>query len=176
MSDRAPDGVLICGAYGTGKSSAAEEIAARLDAEVVPYAAIDLDWLWWFDTGTDDPDADERLGLANVSDVVENYLASGIRRFVFAGWLADQRELTAFRAVLAFPLTVVELNAPLGTIDLPAQQSANLTPPLPTFVTAGFVADDEPQPQVEEQPKPIEPVPVVSTSRHRKASTPARVV
>jgi hypothetical protein len=120
MSERAsggPVGVLICGAYGTGKSTVAEEIATRLEAGGVPYAAVDLDWLWWFDTGKGDDAAAERLGLDNVADVVENDLAAGIRRFVFAGWFEDQQELDAFRAVVAFPLTVVELAAPWETIE-----------------------------------------------------------
>lgn len=120
MSDPAspvePAGVLICGAYGTGKSSAAEEIATRLEEADVPFAAVDLDWLWWFDTGGDE-EAEDRLALDNVADVVENFLASGIRRFVFAGWFEDRRALDAFRTVLAFPLTVVELTAPLPTIE-----------------------------------------------------------
>jgi shikimate kinase len=112
-----PSGVLICGPYGTGKSTVAEEIATRLEADGVPFAAIDLDWLMWFDTGTGDEEVGERLGLENVADVVENDLAAGIQRFVFAGWFADQQELDAFRAVVAFPLTAVQLTAPWETIE-----------------------------------------------------------
>lgn len=117
MSGPSPDGVLICGAYGTGKSTVAEEIATRLEADGLPFAAIDLDWLMWFDTGTGDEEVAERLGLENVADVIENDLAAGIRRFVFAGWFADQRELDAFRAVVAFPLMAVQLTAPWETIE-----------------------------------------------------------
>ncbi len=117
MTDPAPTGVLICGAYGTGKSTVTEEIATRLEAADMPFAAIDLDWLWWFDTGTGEQEAVERLGLDNVADVVENDLAAGIRRFVFAGRFADQRELDAFRAIVPFPLTVVGLTAPWTTIE-----------------------------------------------------------
>lgn len=112
-----PSGVLVCGAYGTGKSTVAEEIATRLEAGGVPFAAIDLDWLMWFDTGTGDEAAAERLGLDNIADLVENDLAAGIRLFVFAGWFADQRELDAFRAELSFSITVVELTAPWSTIE-----------------------------------------------------------
>lgn len=57
-----PSGVLVCGAYGTGKSTAAEEIATRLEAGGVPFAAIDLDWLMWCDTGTGDGVGNLRLG------------------------------------------------------------------------------------------------------------------
>jgi hypothetical protein len=44
-------GVLISGAFGTGKSSTAEEMATILEARGLAYAAMDLDWLAWFDTG-----------------------------------------------------------------------------------------------------------------------------
>ena len=43
------DGVLICGVYGTGKSSLAAEIAETLERHGVSYGALDLDWLTWFD-------------------------------------------------------------------------------------------------------------------------------
>ena len=68
-------------------------------------------------TGADDEEATERLGLDNVADVIRNDLAAGIRRFVLAGWFADERELAAFRAVLPFPITVVGLTAPWATIE-----------------------------------------------------------
>jgi hypothetical protein len=110
-------GVLISGVYGTGKSSAVEEIATQLEADRVPYAAIDLDWLWWFDTGSDDEETEARLGLDNVADIVENYVEAGVRRFVFAGWFENQEELDAFRSVVPFPLTVVELTVPWATIE-----------------------------------------------------------
>jgi AAA domain len=110
-------GVIICGAFGTGKSTVAEEIATHLEAERVPYAAIDLDWLWWFDIGGGDEEAVERLGLDNVADIVENYIEAGIRRFVFAGWFEEQEELDAFMAIVPFPLTVVELTTPWATIE-----------------------------------------------------------
>ena len=58
MSDpTAPDrqaGVLISGAFGTGKSSIAEEMATVIEGRGLAYAAIDLDWLAWFDTGRDE--------------------------------------------------------------------------------------------------------------------------
>ena len=43
------DGVLITGVYGTGKSSVAAEIAETLERHGVPYGALDLDWLTWFE-------------------------------------------------------------------------------------------------------------------------------
>jgi hypothetical protein len=121
MSDpAAPDrqaGVLISGAFGTGKSSTAEEMATILEAGGLAYAAIDLDWLAWFDTGRDEKKEGERVMLDNLVAVVQNYLRVGVRYFVLAGWFENQGELDALRAVLPFPLTVVELRAPWPTIE-----------------------------------------------------------
>jgi hypothetical protein len=120
MSDpTAPDqaGVLISGAFGTGKSSTAEEMATILEARGLAYAAMDLDWLGWFDTGRDDKEEGERVMLDNLVAVVQNYLRVGVRYLVLAGWFGDQTELDALRAVLPFPLTVVELRASWPTIE-----------------------------------------------------------
>jgi hypothetical protein len=121
MSDpAAPDrqaGVLISGAFGTGKSSTAEEMATLIEARGLAYAAIDLDWLAWFDTGRDEKEEGERVMLDNLVAVVQNYLRVGVCYFVLAGWFGDQTELDALRAVLPFPLTVVELRASWPTIE-----------------------------------------------------------
>ena len=45
-----PLAILITGPYGSGKSSLASEIAEVVEGEL-PYAAIDMDWLAWFNTG-----------------------------------------------------------------------------------------------------------------------------
>jgi hypothetical protein len=55
--------------------------------------------------------------LDNLVAVVENYLGVGVRYFVLAGWFGNQAELDRLRAVLPFPLTVVELRAPWPTIE-----------------------------------------------------------
>src|SRR5919106_2666838 len=79
------EGVLITGVYGTGKTSVCEEIAELLESAAVAYGAIDLDWLAWFGTpGLDDAVA-QRVKLANVAAVVNNYIEAGVERFVLAG-------------------------------------------------------------------------------------------
>ena len=40
--------VVLTGVYGSGKSTAAVEIADRLEAAAVPSAVIDVDWLGWY--------------------------------------------------------------------------------------------------------------------------------
>lgn len=115
-------GVVITGPFGTGKSTAAEEIATRLEMEALPYAAIDLDWLCWFDAGGDD-EAAERVMLQNLAGVLENYLAGGVRFFVFAGTIRNQVELDRIREVVPFPLTVVGLMAPWAEVERRLSQS-----------------------------------------------------
>jgi hypothetical protein len=111
----AASGVLISGLYGAGKSSAAEEIATRLERVGLPYGAIDMDWLGWFDVGSDE--THERVLLRNVVAVVTTYLAVGVRYFVMAGFLGRRSRLDGLRAELPFPLTLVELRVPWPEIE-----------------------------------------------------------
>ena len=53
--------VLLTGVYGSGKTSVAAEMANELERRGMPYAAIDLDWLRWFDVGWDDRAAARRV-------------------------------------------------------------------------------------------------------------------
>ena len=70
----APHAILITGPYGSGKSSLAGEIAEIVEGDL-PYAAIDLDWLAWFEAA-DGAEVHETsaVELRNLSDVVRNYL------------------------------------------------------------------------------------------------------
>jgi len=52
-----PAAVVVTGAYGTGKTSIVEEMADILEKAGRSYAAIDLDWLVWFEV----PHMDEAL-------------------------------------------------------------------------------------------------------------------
>jgi hypothetical protein len=110
-------GVLLCGLYGTGKTSVAEEIAVHLEHDGSPFAALDLDWLSWFGTNDLDPHANPTVFLANLSAIVGNYLEVGVRRFVLAGSVADRSEAEAIRSVPPFPVTIVELRAPWEVIE-----------------------------------------------------------
>ena len=82
----APDleALLIIGAYGTGKTALAAEIAEMLEERGRPYAAIDLDWLAWADTEGLDGDSADRLMLRNLSAVVINDAPK--RAFVSSYW------------------------------------------------------------------------------------------
>jgi len=106
-----PDGVLIIGAYGSGKSSLCEELAGVLEAAGTAYGAIDLDWLAWYDAPGRRLDHDRRdpVAMANLEAVVTNYVAAGVDHFVLAGAVWSDEELAAIRGALAFPLRVVQL-------------------------------------------------------------------
>jgi adenylylsulfate kinase-like enzyme len=110
------DGVLIAGVYGTGKSSVAAEIAETLERRGVSYAAIDLDWLTWFDVPGMDRDAATEVYLANVASVAGNLRAAGVRHLVLAVAVRDRDEVRALEAATGAALRVVRLEVPLEVI------------------------------------------------------------
>ena len=116
MAEEHPEAVLICGAYGTGKSSMAAEMAELLEARDVAYAAIDLDWLAWANIADGHGEAGHRLMLANLAPMVANYRAAGLNRFILAGLLSNAWELETMRETLGMPLRVVRLTLPIEEI------------------------------------------------------------
>jgi hypothetical protein len=114
---RIEEAVLITGVYGSGKSSVAEEMAAVLEEHIAPYALLDLDFLAWFDTRDEDGPTEHRMMLRNLAALVGNYLAVGVRFFVFAKAVRDGAELEDIRAGLPMPLKVVRLTVPLEEIE-----------------------------------------------------------
>jgi hypothetical protein len=110
------DGVLICGVYGTGKSSLAAEIATLLERRGAAFGAIDLDWLTWFEVPDMDEQAARDVFLANLADVVGNYRSIGVRHLVLAGAVRDRGEVEALGHAVGFTLRVVRLDVPLETI------------------------------------------------------------
>jgi hypothetical protein len=117
MDQREQRAVLVTGVFGSGKTSVAEEIADVLEKRGLPYALLDLDYLMWFDTGNADEKSANRMMLANLSALVRNYLASGVRFFILAGAIRDRSELDGIRTELRMPLKVVRLTVPLAEIE-----------------------------------------------------------
>jgi hypothetical protein len=117
MSTRRAEGVLLTGVYGSGKSSAAEEIAYLLEHRGEPYALLDLDYLSWAGTGTDDRAAEFGLMLQNLTAVAANYRRAGIRFFVLAYFVRSPGEVQGVREALGLPLRVVRLTVPLPDIE-----------------------------------------------------------
>jgi hypothetical protein len=114
---RRADGVLLTGVYGSGKSSVAEEIAYLLEQASAPYALLDLDYLSWAGTGTDDRAAEFGLMLQNLAAVTANYRRAGIRLFVLAYFVRSPGEVLGVRETLGLPLRVVRLVVPLPVIE-----------------------------------------------------------
>ena len=115
-SERGHAGVLVTGVYGAGKTSVVEEIAQVLQEKALPYAAIDLDWLGWFDAGWDDDEAEHQLICRNLEAVIANYRSAGIRFFVLALSIGSETELNSIRVSLSMPLQVIRLDVDLATI------------------------------------------------------------
>ncbi len=112
-----PSGALVTGAFGTGKTSVVEEIAEILERAGIPYGAIDLDWLCWFDAPGVDDITTEQILMSNLGVVVDNYLAVGAHRFMLAGAYGDPDEVERLRGALPFPLTVVRLTLEIEEIE-----------------------------------------------------------
>jgi acyl-CoA thioester hydrolase len=111
-----PEGVLVTGVYGSGKSSVAAEVASLLEAGDERYALLDLDYLSWASPSDHSRPGEVQFMLQNLVAVTANYLEAGIDRFVLAYFLRDLGELAAVRSVLPFPLRVVRLELPLAEI------------------------------------------------------------
>jgi adenylylsulfate kinase-like enzyme len=112
-----PRAVLLTRVYGSGKSSVAAEIADILEKDSRPYAAIDLDWLTWFQAPDHDAHADQRMLVANLRALVDNYLGAGVRWFILAGAIGTRAQADEIKAAVPAPMTVVRLTVPLDEIE-----------------------------------------------------------
>ena len=117
MNTRGAEGVLLTGVYGSGKSSVAQEIAYLLEQRGEPYALLDLDYLSWGGTGSEDRAAEFALMLQNLSAVAANYRQAGIRLFVLAYFVRSAGEVRGVREAAGLPLRVVRLEVGLGDIE-----------------------------------------------------------
>ncbi len=118
--------VLLTGVYGAGKSTTAIELVDRLGASGAAAAAIDLDWLDWFDAPIDwDEHDDPRIGLANLAAMRGTYLGVGVRLFVLAGTVRTDAHLAGLRDALRMPLAVIRLDVPLDVIETRLHGDAN---------------------------------------------------
>jgi hypothetical protein len=117
VDTRGAEGVLLTGVYGSGKSSVAEEIAYLLEQRGEPYALLDLDYLSWAGTGTDDRAAEFGLMLQNLAAVAANYRRAGIRLFVLAYFVRSPGEVQDVREALGLPVRVVRLTVQLPAIE-----------------------------------------------------------
>ncbi len=117
MNARGAEAVLLTGVYGSGKSSVAEEIAYLLEQRGEPYALLDLDYLSWAGTGSDDREAEVGLMEQNLAAVAANYLRAGIRLFVLAYFVRSPEEVQGVREAIGLPLRVVRLEVQFHDIE-----------------------------------------------------------
>jgi hypothetical protein len=103
-----PQALLVTGVYGVGKTSLVEEIADLLERIELPYAAIDIDWLSWFNVPSS-AESYSAIWLANVGDIVGRYVASGVRYLALAHSVPDAAALANLREAIAVPTRVVGL-------------------------------------------------------------------
>ena len=116
MTANGPDGVLITGVYGSGKSSVAAEIAFVLEGRGEPFALLDLDFLGWGGVPGRGRASEVALLAENLAAVTANYLRAGVGRFVLAWFVRTPAELDVIRAAVGVPLRVVRLTVPLEQI------------------------------------------------------------
>ena len=102
------------------------------------HAAIDLDWLMWFDVPGQSDAALDAVFPANLAAVVANYLTAGVRYLVLAGAVRSQADLAEIRAAVGHPVQVVRLVVPLDEIERRLASS----------VTTGRVKDLRESPEV----------------------------
>ena len=113
VESRSPQGVLITGVFGSGKSSVAAEIGYELEQRGELYALLDLDFLGW----VGDHDTGRATMLRNLAAVAPNYRDLCVGRYVLAYFVPDRGTLDAIKEALAVPLRVVRLSVPITEIE-----------------------------------------------------------
>jgi hypothetical protein len=113
VAPRSPEGVLITGGYGSGKSSVAAEIGYELEQRSELYALLDLDFLGW----VGDHETGRATMLRNLAAIAPSYSDLGVGRYVLAYFVPDRGTLSGIRDALAVPLRVVRLVVPITEIE-----------------------------------------------------------
>jgi hypothetical protein len=108
--------LLVTGAYGTGKSTLAAEMAEQLADRQIACAAIDIDWLGWFWLPGEREHTVNDIVIANLRAIAANYIEVGVARLILAGTIRTQHELGQLANVLPAPLRVLQLTVPLDEI------------------------------------------------------------
>jgi hypothetical protein len=111
-----PEALLVTGVFGVGKTSVVEEVAETLETAGIRYAALDLDWLCWGWPGTDTPEAGYQLMLENLASVVDNYRRRDVVRFLMAGTIETDAQLSLLSDTIAMPVRVVRLTLSIDQI------------------------------------------------------------
>jgi len=112
--------LIVTGPVGAGKTSAAEAVFDLLSADKTPCAVIDFDWL----TAAYPPPAGDRfnfrLGIKNLSSIIPNYLALGIKLFIIPTVVEHKEEIETIKEIIkGTDIFVIRLTAkPATLIDI----------------------------------------------------------
>ena len=104
MKPHSPQGVLITGVFGSGKSSVAAEITYLLEQQDELYALLDLDYFGW----VGDHATGQAMMLRNLAAVAGNFRDLGVPTFVAAYFVRDHAVLQGIREALGVPLHEIE--------------------------------------------------------------------
>jgi gluconate kinase len=136
--------LLLTGAVGVGKSTIGAEVSRLLGDAEAAHAYVDLAVIGrGWPTPADDP-WNERLIHANLACIWSNFAAAGARRLVLCRVLEDRSLLRHVEeAVPGAEITVVQLHAPLATLN--ARIRTRETPRDPSWFldVARFLVDHE---------------------------------
>ena len=109
--------LLLTGTIGSGKTAVAAEIGLLLEAEQLPSAIVDLDWLGWVHLGASF-DGVEELIARNLAAIWPNLRSAGVGRLVLVRALQRPEVVDGLRRALPdADLTVVRLLASRGTVE-----------------------------------------------------------
>lgn len=109
--------LIITGAVGAGKTSAAETVFDLLSANKTPCAVIDFDWLTAAYPAPANDRFNFRLGISNLKAIIPNYLSKGIKLFIIPTVVESKEEIEIFKALIkGTSIFVVRLTAELATL------------------------------------------------------------
>ena len=107
----------MAGTIGSGKTAVAAEMGLLLEAEELPSAIVDLDWLGWVHLGATFEGV-EKLIARNLAAIWPNLRSAGVRRLVLVRALRRRESVDGLRRALPdADLTVVRLLASRATVE-----------------------------------------------------------
>ena len=109
--------LLLTGTIGSGKTAAAAEIGLLLEAEQLPSAIVDLDWLGWVHLGASFEGVEELIAR-NLAAIWPNLRSAGVGHLVLVRAIHRREAVDGLRRALpAAQFTVVRLVASGATVE-----------------------------------------------------------
>lgn len=109
--------LIINGPVGVGKSTTANTLSELLEAQGVPHAVIDMDYLRSVYPRPEDDPFHEALGYRNLAAVWQNFREAGARVALIPSVVETAENIAAYKlAIPGAEITVVRLSASLETL------------------------------------------------------------